>query len=79
MTCVRLRDIDPATGESENGDASIFWVFEHDEHAHNLTIHRANGIAADSEGPTLVSPEELNSFVNDLYAYAAKVWPEQEA
>ena len=54
-------------------DESVIWEIEVGDG--RLTIHRANGITADSEGPTLTSREQFEQFVSELRHLASMVWP----
>jgi hypothetical protein len=53
----------------------MLWEIMEDAEAHVLTVYRANGFAADSEGPTIESPEQLEEFIGDLRVAATHVWP----
>jgi hypothetical protein len=39
-----------------------------------LVVYRANGGTADSEGPALYSPEEVEEFIADLRQAADGLW-----
>ena len=41
-----------------------------------LTVWRANGVSADSEGPTLYTRDEFERFISNLRHAAATIWPD---
>lgn len=53
------------------------WAIWPEKALGTLTIMRANGVEADSEGPTLSSREEFERFVSELRWAAAQVWADE--
>lgn len=50
------------------------WEIMEDAEAGAVTVYRTNGVAADSEGPTLYSYEEMEEFISALRNAASHVF-----
>jgi len=59
----------------DDPDSGPLWEIRAEHNLGELVIMRSNGFAADSEGPTLHSREEFETFVSELRYVAAQVWP----
>jgi hypothetical protein len=60
-------------------DSEMLWaIFEFTTPKPSVTVMRANGFAADSEGPTFHSRDEVWRFVSELRDAADRVWPDDE-
>jgi len=52
------------------------WAIMQDAETRSMTVYRANGFAADSEGPTLYTRDEFERFISNLRHAAATIWPD---